>query len=150
MIAGLRQKFAHLTPARGIEMIAKREIQLHAWKITFHKVQHGANGYAYAIRFEGRDKVWASMPDAFQVTEHQFAALQGLDLLILGAAFWKEDVELHRRSIYDVQETLAIKHMLHVKHLIVTHMSHGVDVPLYTSQLPDNVEFACDGMEVNI
>ncbi len=148
MIAGLRRKFAHLTPARGIDMLATKQTQLYDWLVSFHPVQHGANGYSYAIRFSNSKMVWAYMPDAFQVTEEQFDALRDLDLLIMGAAYWKENAEPRQRSIYDVQEALVIKQTLSVKRLILTHLSHDIDVPRYAAALQENVAFAFDGMEI--
>lgn len=150
MIVGLRQKFAHLTPARAIEMRATSEVQLYGWRITFHKVNHGANGYSCAIRFANDEKVWIYMPDAFLVTEEQFAPLRDADLLIIGAAYWQEHAEPRYRSIYDVQEALVIKQRLRARRMILTHLSHDVDIPRYASQLPADVEFAFDGMEVHL
>lgn len=136
--------------ARGIEMLAVREAQLYGWNISFHKVQHGANGYSYALRFASEEKVWVYMPDAFQVSEEQFVPFRDLDLLILGAAPWQEEAEPHRRSIYDVQEALIIGRKLRAKRLLLTHMSHGVDILRHAEALPANVEFAFDGMEICI
>lgn len=150
MITGLQQKFAHLTPKRGIEMVATRELQLAEWQITFHQVQHGANGYSYAIRFTGRESTWTYMPDAFQVTDEQFKPLQHSDLLILGAAYWKEQAEPHRRSIYDVEEALAIKQRFGIRHMVLTHLSHDIDIPRYAERLPDGVMFAFDGLVIQL
>lgn len=149
MIEGLKQRFPYLNAARKIEFVATFEIELDGWQISFHRVQHGVNGYAYAIRFQISGYVWVYMPDAFQATAVQLAPFAQADLMIMGASEWFDSADpyLHR-AMYDVQEALQIKQDLYIKKLVLTHLSHSIDIPTHTCLLPLDVQFALDGMEL--
>ncbi len=117
-------------------------------KVVARRVNHGANGYAYGIRFQGKSGTWAYMPDSFQVASQQLAAFRYLDLLILGTAYWHEKSDPAQRSIYDVQEALALKEELDIQKMVLTHLSHDLDVTVRRYELPEHVEFAFDGMQL--
>lgn len=151
MIEGLKRRFPYLGPARQIEFVAAIQTTLGAWQVSFHQVNHGVNGYAYAIRFQGPDSSWIYMPDAFQATSAQLAALHHVDLLIMGASEWDESSwSPSHRAIYDVQEALSMKQELNAKQIVLTHLSHNIDIPQHGTQLPPGVQFAVDGMELSL
>jgi len=144
----LKQRYPYLAHASNLEFIAADTWQVEPWHVTFHKVNHGANGSAYGIRFAGNGGTWAYMPDVFQATSQQLAPFQSLDLLIVGAAYWHEKSDPAQRSIYDVQEALALKDTLGITRMVLTHLSHDIDVPLRRAELPAQVQFAFDGMQL--
>jgi phosphoribosyl 1,2-cyclic phosphate phosphodiesterase len=135
-----------------MEFIATDEWQMEDWQVSFHKVNHGENGYSYGIRFQGKKEAgtWAYMPDAFQLESQQFAPFRQLHLLIMGSAYWHEKTDPSRRSIYDVQEALALKEELGVENLVLTHLSHDIDVTMRRHELPAHTQFAFDGMQLSL
>jgi phosphoribosyl 1,2-cyclic phosphate phosphodiesterase len=147
-ITGLKQRYPYLSPVRNITFIPTIELDLALWHVSFHYVNHGVNGYAYAIRFQGPDFVWMYMPDAFQATPEQLAPFHNLDLLIMGASEWHETSDPRHRAIYDVQEALQLKQQCAIKRVVFTHLSHNIDIPRHQQQLPSDAEFAFDGMEL--
>ena len=144
----LTQRYPYLTNASNLQFIASETWRVEPWDVTFHKVNHGANGYAYGIRFAGESGAWGYMPDVFQATAEQLEPFQRLDLLIIGTAYWWENIDPAQRSIYDVQEALALKDELGVASMVLTHLSHDIDVVVRRAELPAEVQFAFDGMQL--
>ena len=89
------------------------------------------------------------MTDAIDVDEATADIwLRDLDLLALGASFMDESGVTPRygRSVYDVREALALPFARAAGRVILTHLSHGVDV---RAALPDpKFGFAHDGLSV--
>ncbi len=150
IIALVAQRYPYLINARGMEFVAADHWHLDDWDVSFHRVNHGANGYAYGIRFQGKDGTWAYMPDSFQVASQQLAAFRSLDLLILGTSYWHENSDPAQRSVYDVQEALALKAELGIQRMVLTHLSHDIDMTVRRHDLPEHVEFAYDGMQLSL
>jgi phosphoribosyl 1,2-cyclic phosphate phosphodiesterase len=151
MITGLQQRYPYLGPARKVEFMPATEMALGSWYVSFHQVNHGANGYSYAICFQGPDYLWIYMPDAFQATPAQLAPLHSADLLVLGTAYWDEsDKPASGRSLYDVQEALLLKQEVQARKMVFTHLSHDIDIPRHAAHLPPDSRFAEDGMNLDI
>lgn len=96
------------------------------YQLSAHRVPHGANGYAYAFRFDGSNGAWGYMSDCLDLLELE--PWYGLDLLVLGSSFFRETKARHSRSVYDVHEALALLERLQPRRSLLTHLSHGVDV----------------------
>lgn len=126
-------------------------IDIGNWKVTSWRVNHGKNGYAYAFRFAHRisGKCWVYCSDAIGLTEEQQKPMLGADLIILGTSFYKEPYAYDTRSVYDVEEALLLAQKWRPKRMILTHMSHDIDVR-QNEALPDGVEYAKTGMTVII
>jgi phosphoribosyl 1,2-cyclic phosphate phosphodiesterase len=73
-----------------------------------------------------------------------------LDLLILGTSFWKETIDTRRRSVYDVEEAIEIKNLLRAKKMYLTHMSHDINRIEHSKMLLPQINFAFDGLEINL
>lgn len=144
----LRSRYSYLHEGRGIQYREAASVQKGKWRITFHKVNHGFNGYSYGIRFQSREITWAYVPDSFSMTEEQMAPFTDCALLILGTSFYKESADREKRSVYDVTEAMELKGKLRVSRLLLTHLSHDIDVPKHCSLLPSDVQFAHDGMRL--
>jgi phosphoribosyl 1,2-cyclic phosphate phosphodiesterase len=123
------------------------ELKFGGWRITAQKVCHGKNGYSYAYRLEKPDFAWAYCPDSINLQAEEKAFLTGLDLLILGTSFYKEEYPMHTRSVYDMTEAVELLREIRPGQALFTHMSHGVDVREHYL-LPPNVHLATAGMEV--
>ncbi|TNJ63535.1 MBL fold metallo-hydrolase [Paenibacillus hemerocallicola] len=119
------------------------------WRIRPWEVCHGKNGTSFAYRFEKNGYRWAYCSDAFQLTEQQKKPLHGLNMLVLGTNFYKEDAAIESRSVYDMTEAFDL--LLETKPGLVyfTHMSHGVDIGAgYV--LPANALLARHGLAVTL
>ncbi|MCI1696817.1 MBL fold metallo-hydrolase [Aneurinibacillus aneurinilyticus] len=147
-IDSLKQRFPYLINRRGLSFVSSFNYLVEDWKVTFHKVNHGFNGYSYGILFEKYKVKWAYLSDAFNLNEQQFEPFYNCDLLILGTSYWKEIADHSRRSVYDVQEAIKLKDNLNISRLILTHLSHDIDLSEHNKLLPHNVEFAYDGMKL--
>jgi len=112
------------------------------------EVPHGANGFAYAYRIELAGRRLVYMPDSLDVPEAlQDERLRGLDLLVLGTSFWREDAEHSLRSVLDVQEALRITERVRPRRTIFTHLGHGVD---RREPPPAGHEYARDGWSTEV
>ncbi len=117
------------------------------WTITTRKVCHGKNGYSYAYRFEKPGFAFVYCPDAINLGEEEKAFLRGLDLLVLGTSYYKEEFDFHTRSVYDMTEALELAEEIKPRRIYFTHMSHGVDVRT-AYPLPDHASLTARGMRI--
>lgn len=150
VIAEIMQRFPWLD--RNIRFIAiDTSCDFGRWRVSTWKVNHGKNGYAYAFRFDHQEsgQVWAYCSDSIGLTDEQQKPLYGLDLLVLGTSFYKENFAYGTRSVYDVTEALELLPIWKPKRTLFTHMSHDIDLRR-TYPLPDHAEFAYTGLEVFI
>ncbi|OXM82331.1 MBL fold metallo-hydrolase [Paenibacillus rigui] len=123
-----------------------------SWRIHPWKVCHGKNGYAYAYRFDRTEHTpysFAYCSDSIHLQGEELLPLYGLQLLILGTNFYKEDAPFHTRSVYDMTEALQLLEETAPVRAIFTHMSHGVDIRLAAEPdgyaLPPHVRLAETG-----
>ena len=71
------------------------------------------------------------------------------DLLALGTSFADESGIGHwGRSVYDIREALELPWARAARRVVLTHLSHGVDVTAIT--LPPGWSFAWDGREIDL
>jgi len=115
------------------------------WFIRPWKVCHGQNGFSYAYHFDSPAFQWAYCSDAIRLNEEEKELLYGLDLLILGTSFYKEEADPARRSVYDMVEAMALINEVGPRRTLFTHMSHEVDVDRDYA-LPPHVQLARQGM----
>jgi phosphoribosyl 1,2-cyclic phosphate phosphodiesterase len=92
---------------------------------------------------------FAYCPDAINLSDEQRMPLFGLDLLVLGTNFYKEDADIETRSVYDMVEALDLLEQVKPKRTLFTHMSHGVDI-LQDYSLPEGVMPAQTGMMLEL
>ncbi len=87
----------------------------------------------------------AYVTDCSQIPENTMKRLAGLDLLILSALGFKP----HPTHIC-LSEALEIIETLKPKRALLTHINHTFDHETVSRELPDGVELAIDGMEVEL
>lgn len=151
VIDDLLVRYPYLARRNCLEFIPTTEWDANGWHTSFHRVNHGHNGFSFGILFEKLGQRWAYVSDSFDMTAAQLDVLQGCDLLVLGASLWNEqEVARTGRSVYDVQEALTLGRGLAARRLVLTHLSHDIDAVRRGKQLPPYVEFACDGMEIEL
>ena len=144
----LKERFAYMTRGhyeRLTPFRALSEVKLEAYKVRAHRVPHGRNGWSYAFRFDGAGGNWGYMPDCLGLEDT--TPWCGLDLLILGTSFFKEDAPLETRSVYDVGEALELLKVLKPKRTVLTHLGHGVDA---RKPAPEGVLYAYDGLTITL
>ncbi len=117
-------------------------------EIGFHRVNHGANGYAYGIRFSTKHVRFAYISDAISLSAKEWEPFHDLDCLILGTSYWKEEAPLQKRSVYSVEEVIPLLGKLRPKRVYLTHLSHDIDVAAKEKLLPEHTRFAYDGLQV--
>jgi phosphoribosyl 1,2-cyclic phosphate phosphodiesterase len=144
----IKDRFPYLAKRKGLIFYPAANWMFEEWTISFYKVNHGFNGYAYGIVFTKLNYKWAYLSDSFNMTEEQYVPFYNCDLLILGTSCWEEKADPNRRSVYDVIEGIQLKRILNATHMILTHLSHDIDISLKANCLPEDIVFAYDGMEV--
>lgn len=122
-------------------------VQLAGWQVQAWKVFHGKNGFSYAYRLEKNGYAWGYCSDAIALPPEQKLPLQGLDLLVLGTSFYRENAEFSTRSVYDVTEALELLREVRPGRTIFTHMSHDIDLRSDYG-LPGAAEYARTGQVV--
>lgn len=150
VIAEIIQRFPWLE--RNVTFIPiDQPCSFGGWEVSAWKVNHGKNGYAYAFRFDQRETglAWAYCSDSIGLTDEQQKPLHGLDLLVLGTSFYKENFVYESRSVYDVTEALALLPVWNPKRTLFTHLSHDIDLR-QSYPLPPEANFANTGMEVYV
>ncbi|WP_238996537.1 MBL fold metallo-hydrolase [Paenibacillus pinistramenti] len=114
---------------RNLELLpVDQGFTLAGWDIKGWKVNHGKNGYSYAYKLSKPDYTWVYCSDSIGLPEDQKQPLHGLDLLVLGTSFYKEEAEYSGRSVYDMTEALELIAEVKPGRTIFTHMSHDVDL----------------------
>jgi phosphoribosyl 1,2-cyclic phosphate phosphodiesterase len=150
VIESILVRFPYLAKRPSLVFQGKHAFSVGGWEISFHRVNHGANGHSYGIRFETEAFRWAYVSDAIQLTMDEWQPFTQLDLLILGTSYWKEKAPLAKRSVYSVIEALEVRKIIQPKQLILTHLSHDIDIREKSGELPPDVHFAYDGMRLSI
>lgn len=148
VISQLVQRYPYLANRDSIKFFGCKEFTLGEWYIQFVKVNHGHNGYSYGLVFSKKDYRWAYVSDSFNMTEEQLSYFLNLDTLILGTSYWEEKTQKDKRSVYSVTEAFEIKEILKPTKMVLTHLSHDINADIMSKQLPENVFFAFDGMEL--
>ncbi|WP_051271185.1 MBL fold metallo-hydrolase [Shimazuella kribbensis] len=146
----LQDRYPYLTPKRYIYFTPTEKMVIDDFHISFHYVNHGNNGYSYGIVFTNEAGKWAYVPDAIRMTMEQTKPFHHLKLLILGASYLNASdyPNQEKRSIYDVREALQLKDRLCPDKLILTHMSHDIDIT--KNNLPTGVRFTEDGLVIKM
>ncbi|MFZ5826941.1 MAG: MBL fold metallo-hydrolase [Bacillota bacterium] len=122
---------------------------LLGWQVQAWEVNHGRNGRSFAFRFDRPGFAWAYCPDAIDLSPAQRAPLAGLDLLVLGTAYYEETAPRERRSLYSMVEALDLLAEVRPGRTVFTHLSHGVD-SRSRYPLPDGVTVGHDGMVIQL
>jgi phosphoribosyl 1,2-cyclic phosphate phosphodiesterase len=143
-------RYPYLQNRELLEFAGATSWKIGEYDVSFHKVNHGHNGYSYGIRFIKDDFKWAYVSDAINLTDEELEPFLHLDLLIIGTSFWDEQAPMHTRSVYSTKEVLAIDEKLRAKQIIFTHLSHDIDADERSGELPSHMMFAYDGMEYSI
>lgn len=104
------------------------------------EIEHGK-----ARIFGYRVENMAYITDCSRIPEQSLEKLKGLDLLIIGALRQKK-----HPTHMNVAQALEVSAGLKPKRTVFTHLSHNIDFDVDGAKLPEGVEFAYDGMKLEI
>ncbi|PTA68934.1 MBL fold metallo-hydrolase [Deinococcus arcticus] len=150
VIPALRERFGYAFRLRSpVQVWPKEGVWLGGVQVRAFAVPHGANGQSHAFRLDGPGWAAAVMTDAIDVPQETAALwLSGLDLLVLGTSFADESAAPHAsRSVYDVREALTLPWAHAARRVVLSHLSHGVDVR-GAGELPPGWRYAGDGLSL--
>jgi phosphoribosyl 1,2-cyclic phosphate phosphodiesterase len=88
----------------------------------------------------------AYLTDFSAISDAELAKLEGVDVLVVNALRWER-----HSSHFSVDEALELVRRVRPRRAFLTHLSH--DIGLYAEaqrRLPEGVEFAYDGLEIEI
>lgn len=136
--------------AQGLTLVEfTAGVTLLGWEVQTWEVNHGRNGRSFAYRFDRPDFAWAYCPDSIDLSPAQRAPLSGLDLLVLGTAYYEESAPRQRRSLYSMVEALQLLADVRPRRTLFTHLSHGVDI-CSRYPLPDGISVGRESMVIQL
>lgn len=87
----------------------------------------------------------AYLTDCNHVPAESLEKLHNLDLLVIDALRFRA-----HPTHFTIDQAVAVGQRLQAKRIVLTHLTHDVDYVIHSAQLPENVEFAYDGMIITI
>jgi phosphoribosyl 1,2-cyclic phosphate phosphodiesterase len=150
-----RERFSHLWTEKGYRRAMhpkaiEEVVDLWGLEARPLRVDHGVGGVAhgYVLTLGGRRLAY--IPDMLRATARVRQALANLDLLILGAAHYYEDIDLWKRSVMDIMTALELIREVSPAQAILTHLSHTIDYDEISTKLSPRVHLAYDGLVVEV
>jgi phosphoribosyl 1,2-cyclic phosphate phosphodiesterase len=103
-------------------------------------IQHGpADIFGYRIGS------FAYLTDCSSIPDESAALLAGLDVLVLGALRHKP-----HPTHFTVEQAIEASRIINPKRTILTHLGHSLDYHKDNPLLPDGIELAYDGLDLDI
>ena len=104
------------------------DIYHHNWQILGYRI----GSFAY-------------LTDCSAIPESSYEKLSGLDLLILGALRYKP-----HRAHFNIEQAVGEIEKLGARRALLTHMGHELEYEKLMAELPDHIEPAYDGIEIEL
>jgi phosphoribosyl 1,2-cyclic phosphate phosphodiesterase len=95
--------------------------------------------------FGYRVGAFAYLTDCSRIPDSSFAALEGLELLVLDALRYRRHA-----THFSVGEAIATAARIGARRTLLTHMTHAIDYARPEVPMPASVEFAYDGLVVEL
>ena len=86
---------------------------------------------------------FAYLSDVKEIPDTSLTLLENLEVLAIDALR-----PTPHATHMSIAEALAVSDALQPKQTLLTHVTHDVDYPTASKELPDNVAFACDGLKL--
>lgn len=87
----------------------------------------------------------AYLTDCIDLAPQSWAQLQGLQVLVIDGLRFRS-----HPTHFTVDQAIAVAQRLGAQRVVLTHLSHDVDYVVHSEQLPENVEFAYDGLTITV
>ncbi len=87
----------------------------------------------------------AYVVDCSAIPPSSMQLLQGLEVLVIDALRFRG-----HESHFSVSQAIEVAERLRVPRTLLTHLTHDVDYPRHTADLPAGVEFAYDGQTLSL
>jgi len=87
----------------------------------------------------------AYMVDCSAIPASSWQLLQGLDVLVIDALRFRE-----HPSHLSISQAIEVAKQLQVPRTLLTHLSHDIDYPRHSAELPEGVELAYDGQTLKV
>ncbi len=82
----------------------------------------------------------AYVVDCSAIPESSRRLLEGLDVMVIDALRFRE-----HDSHFTISAAIEVARQLQVPKTLLTHLTHDIDYPRHSAELPEGVEFAYDG-----
>jgi len=120
---------------------AGEEVEIAGLRLTPLVFPHGwVNSYGF------RCGDLAVIVDGKSIPDESGAALQGIDTLVINALWWGDPHPTH----FNVEEAVAAAQSVGARRTFLTHLTHRLDYSDLKARLPEGVEPAYDGLEVEV
>jgi phosphoribosyl 1,2-cyclic phosphate phosphodiesterase len=155
VLEDVRERFGYLWTQKGYRRAMQPQaigevVDLWGLEARPLRVDHGVGGTAHGYVLTLGERRLAYIPDMLRATAEVRQALTRLDLLVIGAAHYHEDIDLWKRSVMDIMTALELIREVSPAQAILTHLSHTVDYKEITAKLPPQVRLAHDGLVVEV
>ena len=127
---GVPQLFFNRIGLEPFETLGQQIIPIRLWHGRFRVLGFRFGNIAYCT-------------DTNRIPEESWPLLAGLDVLILDALRPRPHV-----THFSLDEAIAVAEQLKPKRTLFTHMSHEIDHATVSSQLPEGMELAYDGLRL--
>ena len=124
--------------------VAHDSFEIGDVRVTPLPIMHGKNEI-FAYRFECGGRVLVYATDCSAIPESSWEQMQGVDVLVLDALHDKP-----HPTHFNIEQACAAAEKLNPGRTLLTHTTHNVDYPTANSNLPPNIEIACDGLSFEV
>ena len=87
----------------------------------------------------------AYVVDCSAIPESSWPLLEGLDVLVIDALRFRE-----HESHFSISSAIEVARQLRVPKTLLTHLTHDVDYPRHSLELPEGIGFAYDGQTIRL
>lgn len=155
VLEGVRERFAPLWTDKTYRRVwqpqaIEEKIDLWGLEVRPLRVNHGIGGTAFGYLFSEGERRMAYVSDMLRAGDQVRQALADLDLLVLGASHYYEDIDVWKRSVMDIMTALDLIREVAPRRAVLTHLSHTIDYESVSARLPSGVCLAYDGMDLEV
>lgn len=146
-ISAIRQNFAYIFDPVGTGYRPDLEIHMvdgsfdvRGLLITPIPLEHGPSqsmGY--------RSGNFAYLTDCSGIPDESVLLLKGVDIMVIDGLRYKS-----HPSHFTIAEAVAAAKGCGAKRIILTHLTHDIEHAAHSEKLPDGVEFAYDGQQIDV
>lgn len=135
----------------SIKLVPYTKLKFQHLPSDFGEVQFGGHEWRYVSYFQMETKVtgylmgnFAYISDIHHYSEQLLEALQGVEVLVLGALR-----EQPSQSHFSLDEAVAFARTVGAKKTYLTHIGHELDHETANRKLPLDIQLAYDGLSID-